>query len=763
MEITCTNCLDSVGSVSLSMNVKAASSLLRQIASLCLVFASGTLISRADVFTYTGATNNSWSTVTNWLDTSAPPTDTTLYPSTTSDTASISYAGTGTQVVIYDANVDGAGNGALGTLNLTNTGTGTDEVDYQKMVGTITNSFTLGSATGTDELIIDSPPRAPSSTGFSSTLTLGSGGVGGSTLTVAAGGLLILRGTVSPNSNTTVDINGNVALSGGAINIDEGQVEPGSGGGSPNSYFSGNFTMSSGTMTFGTTPVINPGNSSTLVGNTRLTINGNTNITGGAINIVAGTSNAEIFMNGATNTFNGVTIASNMQLAFDAASLQTQSLTSDSVLSALQDRNAYSNGSNLTNTVTVTDTNTSATGNIGQFSYLNQANKNLTTSVLVLGSNLTATAGGGNNLQAANYAYGFTGTLNYVVDLQGHTYNMANTTTIFKPNSPVTGTANSVQGDWTIESTTGGTGTIEAAGFDFSNSNTASAYSVTVGSNVVLEATGVGVTDNLGYLAGSIDPTSTFFYSPNTTSTNTSLFTTSQAIGNLHLRPGLALNSTLTFFNIPNTGVVTAKGNTQVDANAILDLYGNGLAIGGTTGLTGGGQVVSSQSGGTVNFTGSGGIQPSPTIGSTTPFHLTLDATGGSMTVTLATGNISHFNFNSGTSYDSVIFGSNVAMIYGGNLTLDFTSGYAPTSGTMFTLFAPDADGTDTASGNFANITSNITGDMFSFNDLTGILTVSAVPEPSIKQLLVMMLLAGLGVKFWAKRTGSRLFCNDDL
>jgi hypothetical protein len=168
--------------------------------SLALV-ALASLSARADVFTYIGpVTDNSWSDSSNWTDTTTGGTSTTGYPSTTSDTANVGYAASNTQTVIYDVAVDGtasATNGALGTLNLTSTGTGLDELDYQKYEGTIQNSFALGSATGTVELLLDSPSRAQAVAGYSDQLNLGSGGTAGATLTVNAGGILELRGTVT--------------------------------------------------------------------------------------------------------------------------------------------------------------------------------------------------------------------------------------------------------------------------------------------------------------------------------------------------------------------------------------------------------------------------------------------------------------------------------------------------------------------------------------------------------------------------------------
>ena len=107
-----------------------------------------------------------------------------------------------------------------------------------------------------------------------------------------------------------------------------------------------------------------------------------------------------------------------------------------------------------------------------------------------------------------------------------------------------------------------------------------------------------------------------------------------------------------------------------------------------------------------------------------------------------------------GSSFDQLtISGGNVTVVYNGTLALTFLNGYAPTSGT-FQLASPDA----LASGNFTSITSNLANDTFTFNPASGILSVTAVPEPAAmaqiglscwRWLLVPVHAGGFGVA-WA-------------
>jgi hypothetical protein len=77
-------------------------------------------------------------------------------------------------------------------------------------------------------------------------------------------------------------------------------------------------------------------------------------------------------------------------------------------------------------------------------------------------------------------------------------------------------------------------------------------------------------------------------------------------------------------------------------------------------------------------------------------------------------------------------------------LALTFLNGYMPAAGTMFQIVDNSATAT---SGNFTSITSNLSGDSFSFAPSTGVLTVTAVPEPEswIPVGICLLALVGAG------------------
>ena len=120
-----------------------------------------------NTYTWGGANNGSWSTVTNW-------NPNTGYPGTggvggNTDVADINNV-TATQNVTYDAGASGF----LGSLNITQTSAFVNEVTLAKNL-TLTNGLTLGaSGGGTAEVVVPS--------GF--TLTVGGN------VTVNAGGNL---------------------------------------------------------------------------------------------------------------------------------------------------------------------------------------------------------------------------------------------------------------------------------------------------------------------------------------------------------------------------------------------------------------------------------------------------------------------------------------------------------------------------------------------------------------------------------------------
>jgi len=102
--------------------------------------------------------------------------------------------------------------------------------------------------------------------------------------------------------------------------------------------------------------------------------------------------------------------------------------------------------------------------------------------------------------------------------------------------------------------------------------------------------------------------------------------------------------------------------------------------------------------------------------------------TVGKLTIgsgTLSIAGSSAFDVSSGTSFDQIANGTSVT--YGGALGLNFLGAFTPTLNETFALFNANAS----SSGNFSSITSNLDGYNFSFAPTTGVLTVTAVPEPA--------------------------------
>jgi hypothetical protein len=501
---------------------------------------------------------------------------------------------------------------------------------------------------------------------------------------------------VTNSANNTNDINGNVTVNGGAFNIEESQTLTGGTQGSGNAAITGNYTMSSGTLDFGTPTVLYSG--STTVGNTRLTINGTTNITGGTVAVVPNTNGGSIFLNGTNNTINGVTGLTSVSLTTFGGQ-NAQNLTTDQVIGQVfQDRNTY----NGVNVFTLTDNNTSTSGNIGQFQLYptiqNPSNTATVGATLVLGNNLTTTANAGPAISAANYgsaSAGYTGNLYYTVDLKGYTFDTTNSGTaanvnIFTLNSPTTGNLNhSEQGDWTIESTTGD-GMLKAGSFNFSNSGTQYAYNVTIGPNVTLLSTGgtatSGVTNNLSVNPlssnpGTIDPTSTFLYTgPSVATTPTNLIS-NRTIGNIAVQ------------------------------NGALNLAQSAMTAGGGVAITNGGSfLLNGSSLGTLTLgSGQGFTMNSGTL------YLTLNLTGGSDQI------LGNNGVASGGTFTII----NSTLTLSGNATINYGDSYTVlgdfASGSISGLTINGYDNTD--------YTANLSN--------AGVLTFTAVPEPPVWMLLM--------------------------
>ncbi len=181
------------------------------------------------------------------------------------------------------------------------------------------------------------------------------------------------------------------------------------------------------------------------------------------------------------------------------------------------------------------------------------------TNTLQLGSNIICLG----VLDSTNY----TSIGRVVVDLSGYTLTLS--TAGWAPDISTTNSS-----PWTIASSSG-TGVFQARYFNLSSTNT----DVTVGANVVMQATLAGGTSELGLKAtsgsGTISAASTFLYAA--TGTHTLKTTVARNIGNVQVGDG-TVASTLALGSNINTDL---SSQVNVQAGATLDLQGHTLSTGG--------------------------------------------------------------------------------------------------------------------------------------------------------------------------------------
>jgi hypothetical protein len=645
------------------------------------LLSSVSLSARADIYTYTGTVNNTWSTSGNWTDTTT--SSTTATPETSADTANIGIAG-GSQTVVYDTGALGA----LGTLNLTNTGTGTNELDEQKGTFTLANALSLSSANGIDSLFIDGAGEpAPAANSLLS--------VGGTGISLGTGGELEIHPFVTNASSTSATITGAVDINGGEFNIDEAlATTAGNTATSATTILNSNLSMESGTLVIGTTT---SQSGDTALTDNRLAVTQNVNITGGTIEN-GGSGGATLDLEGTTNTITGATFTGTVGLVVLSSNINP-TLTVNEVLSqGFTER--ISNSTPTTNqTLTFTDTNTAATGNVGVINFQPVNNGAQT---LQLGSNVIALAATGTTPMTVNQgAFASGGTENLVVDLHGFTYDVTNTTATFTPTAS-TVTGNSL--DWTFTSTGGSVGTLKATSFNLN-----SAASVTVGPNTVLQSTGGAVASNLTTKAGTFDPTSVFLYTGN------AVISTSGSAGG---EASIQANAT-------GSGII---GGLQVQ-NGALDLNQASFAVGGNVSVTNnGGLAINGASAGKLTL--ASGMNFTANTGATLQFTLSGNAAAGSFDQILSSGGSASFNLN-GVTLSFGVSSINTSDTY------QIFSGFTGTNSVADLTFI----GT--------NIPSGFTGSLSN----TGVLsfTAIAVPEPSTWALMFGGCFL-LGLMGWLRR-----------
>ncbi len=592
----------------------------------------------------------------------------------TGDSALIGNA-TANRTVIYDS----AAAGSLGSLSLTQTSAFTNTLSVQKAL-TISSPLTLGATGGGSSVLVVQPTGTSPLTLTVPSLTLNSGG----TLRLSSG----TSNAASPTLSGNVTVN-----SGGTLDIQRGPVNSGT-------YFAtidGSLTVASGgLLSF----------SAGAATDNRINVNGNMSADFGA-NSGSYLSGRTWILLGATNTIRGTTASTSGTLALQAAGID-QSLAVDSFLAPIL---ALRSVGDSVKTVGGVDGASIVIGSL-QFG---QGTAGATTT-LRLSSNLTArTFGAMPTLTGAGNVHGG----RYAIDVNGNTLDLTNQMgPSGDPTLTAAGSGGNNSAHWSYTNSASTEGKIRAGAFNLAGTNLANS---SVGANVTLEATATGtaLANNLGGPAGTIDPSSRFRY---VGTSNAATITSNRNIGAFSVASGTIriINASLTAAGDVTIGDTTSAGT--------LDLGGQQLVLTGAANLSGLGTIADSVGGGSVSFASgsTGGLA----VGNSGVGTLTFSGNlSGGLNLTNAA--ISTFDIAGSSSFDSVAMGSR-SVVLGGVLHLNFLDGYAPSEGSTYALFTTSGS----ISGGFTSITSNVGGFGYAFDNGTGLLSVTAIPEPSSWALL---------------------------
>ncbi len=309
------------------------------------------------------------------------------------------------------------------------------------------------------------------------------------------------------------------------------------------------------------------------------------------------------------------------------------------------------------------------------------------TQVFQLGSNLTF--GGTAGPISFETTQSASETITDEVDLNGHTYNMATAGKSFgvswagSAGTDINSTGSLIE--FMNSAGSASPGTLEATYFNFDNTSAAYGSDTKIGSYVIIQSNNGSTLNDLGDQIGSgtIDPTSTFYFSGGGVSTLIS----NRNIGNILVGTGTSV-STLSIGS-----PIIAAGVTTVNANSFLDLYnGTGTGSSGkgtegsytlaTAGLSGSGTIEDKTIGTgtaisattlTINNTGATGIPTSNTFSGI----LTDGGTAAPLSLTLASTNTGTQILSGANTYHGA------TNVNGGTLLAQNTTGSATGSGSI--------------------------------------------------------------------------------
>ncbi len=642
---------------------------------------------QAATVTWSSGSSGSWSAGANWSGGVIPATgdEVTLGDVAASRTVTLDLTNAGASVSLSSLLLQQTTAGVAGTpIN--------NQLALSGGAGTLTvgNAVTLGTglANTTTSILI----TGTSNSSYVNTPALS---VTGGT-TINAGGLLQLAYASTPRG--FVAMAGSITLSGGIIEaLSPSSTQTAWLGGvaaGNNSALAGNdvFTINSGTIKV-------HGNGSN---GSRLGFNGNFNWTGGTIQLVSDVTTSGqpgLFLHGLTNTISSGVVFQTVSptgVVSAAAPTFTMCITTASPSTALTLSQTLDTAVTLglmtirefdtrtNSSYTHRITSTAAGRGIGQIF--------LTTSgaedIVQLGSDLKSTYSAAGTFVTAQ-ATGSPAYATFGVDLNGFTFDGTAASAGWVPNK-VSGTTT----NWKVVSSSG-TGTFKAQSYNLGLSGATSADTMTVGSNVILEATGGSGTGNVLSTSGgatyAYHAASKFRYSGSATRANAATVSSAVAIGGLEVVNG-ALNLSQSAFQ--------TQGDVSVTGGGSLDLNGTSIA---TLTLASG---------------------KSLTVNNGTML-LTLDGLGNSDQILSA--------------------GSGLADLTGGAFLLSGTINYAA-SYTVMSGFSTIAGADVVAISGYDSV--NYQASLSS----TGVLSFSTVPEPGTFGFVALGLMLWLGAESRARR-----------